>query len=522
MLKQREIHKIKDYLDYIEGLENVIGEFYYRGQSAEYVKMPPSVARERNFLNHEGDIFCDACVLAPEKLGDLKTPLEKLAKQQHYNIPTRLVDVTTDPLVALYFATEDVGSKYGANIYVYDLKGVEPTDERVQALSLIASQREYDLNQLCQEYEKIFGASITKEKFLDLIKDPVLVKMNEDLKNSNRRLSIQKGAFIVCGNKVLNGSIQRELISLDTLNPKSIIHIPYEYKELIHNELDYKYGINKMKIYPELPSVGDYLRKKYGTRNKPNINDCYIIQNDEDNSTPYIKRGSIFVTLTKNLGIDEIKGIASLIIKQYADSNDVVWVYIAKNEADYVQYNWILRAQWINPSADERFIPLPLEKKGDDGYSWSYSTNYYTMGQFYEDYYVGDHTLLNEQYKIFAECKNVYGELKSASRESDLPKLIELIHNSSSKFEELDRKGSNIGLTKNKKFRDYLMNYRYFTGSLDNLKFWADLPNLNDRGRLYHLNKVINRATEYAEVIERDYSYWKKEVITSGDQEGKE
>lgn len=520
MVNKHEIHCLKGYLDYIKGLESVIGEFYYRGQSAEYVKMPPSVARDRNFLNHEGDIFCDACMLAPEKLGNLKTPLEKLAKQQHYNIPTRLVDVTTAPLVALYFATEDIGSEYGANIYVYDFKGVEPTDERVQALSVIASQREYDLNQLCQEYEKIFGGSITKEKFLDLIKDPVLVKMNEDLKNSNRRLSIQQGAFIICGNKVLNGNIQRELISLDTLNPKSVIHIPYEYKELIHDELDYRCGINKTKIYPELPSVGDYLRKKYRTLNKPNINDCYIIQHDEDNSTPYIKRVSIFVTLTKNLGIDEIKGIASLIIKQYTDSNDVVWVYISKNEADCVQYNWILRAQWISPSADEQFIPFPLEEKGDDGYSWSYSTNYYTMGQFYEGCYVGDQFLLDEKYKIFLECKEDYEEIKFANEASDLPKLNELINRNRDKFAELYRKVNDIGLTKNKKFENYLMNYTYFICELDNLNFCIKSKNQNDKGLLNQLNKAIGRATEYAQAIERDYSYWKQEVIDSGNQEG--
>ena len=39
--------------------------------------------------------------------GDLTT-LERLVRMQHYSLPTRLLDVTWNPLVALYFSsTED-------------------------------------------------------------------------------------------------------------------------------------------------------------------------------------------------------------------------------------------------------------------------------------------------------------------------------------------------------------------------------------------------------------------------------
>lgn len=134
-------------------------------------------------------------------------------------------------------------------------------------MSLLATLQDYNLKTVCDQYEQQYGFSITQGQFLALIEQPVFVKHCEELKESNSRLYNQKGAFIICGNVIENNNIMHQLKSLDSLKPSMIMRIPYEYKAFIKDELDQKYGINEPQIYPELPSVADYIKAKYKKAN---------------------------------------------------------------------------------------------------------------------------------------------------------------------------------------------------------------------------------------------------------------
>lgn len=101
-------------------------EIYYRGEAADYKenKLLPKVFRkdlksgERLFC--EQDEYNRALRQRPEEFDNNMTRLDILSKMQHFGIATRLLDYTTNPLVALYFACQEDNSDDGYVYLMYD------------------------------------------------------------------------------------------------------------------------------------------------------------------------------------------------------------------------------------------------------------------------------------------------------------------------------------------------------------------------------------------------------------------
>ena len=76
---------------------------YYRGQSCVCWELKPSVLREPPYLD-ENSLLKKATLRLWNEIASLNTYLEKMIFFQHYGLSTRLLDVTFNPLVALYMA----------------------------------------------------------------------------------------------------------------------------------------------------------------------------------------------------------------------------------------------------------------------------------------------------------------------------------------------------------------------------------------------------------------------------------
>ena len=79
-------------------------ELFYRGHSDSTFLLKPSLFRDQGHLDNEERLFRELQVLNPADFGTDATTLDKLVRMQHYSLPTRLLDITSNPLVALYFA----------------------------------------------------------------------------------------------------------------------------------------------------------------------------------------------------------------------------------------------------------------------------------------------------------------------------------------------------------------------------------------------------------------------------------
>ena len=107
----------------------------FRGQSNAEFELMPSIGRplkyncDRDMLSFEKNLINSAQHEYPNEFLNSNSPIELLIKLQHFGIPTRLLDITTNALVALYFACCE--SESDAEIQVFKLKNDFRWNDRV-------------------------------------------------------------------------------------------------------------------------------------------------------------------------------------------------------------------------------------------------------------------------------------------------------------------------------------------------------------------------------------------------------
>ena len=273
------IRSVSEYLEYLSKIKMEpkttfsVGCFtLFRGQANANWLLSPSLYRQ-NLFEAENLLLTEIKHICPKEFGDNR--FDSLVKMQHFGMPTRLLDVTTNPLVSLYFACESSEqSNEDGIVYIFPNMPVSWSNDLLVDLVMDFVYdyfpRKMWLDQMLDQSRKKYGNGSyrlmpdTIDSLLHYLTIPAFAVMPA---KTNERVEAQDGAFFLFGMHFSNrevgtnpGTIGRvyynfEPIEIDNVQQiwkkTETLRIPAAAKKGILNQLDIL-GINERKLFPDL------------------------------------------------------------------------------------------------------------------------------------------------------------------------------------------------------------------------------------------------------------------------------
>lgn len=267
---------------------------YYRGQANDSWGLKPSICRESCNLtgSFEKMIIQEFISRRPDDFLGISNKFNFVAKMQHYGLVTRLLDFTSNPAIALYFACCNSLDQDG-EIFTFNTSRDDILMPKEADLIMDFYIEECNLEEYYNKCKPKYNEDVIKKVFYFIISNTMQIVLTDLI---SKRMVNQQSAFAIVPFESKNETFEKckdmnneglcEHISkngLDkVLNSTKVINnisdhksdiieyhqdekryiIKSDSKKNILRQLD-KIGINESLIYPELYYEGKSIIEKY-------------------------------------------------------------------------------------------------------------------------------------------------------------------------------------------------------------------------------------------------------------------
>lgn len=257
MIVEKEIKTADELIKFLNGLPN---HFVFRGQADAGWKLESTLERvigrhwssenATKFEEHSYNAFRSKYHIYNQNEHTPESKLSWLSVMQHYGVPTRLLDFTESPYVALYFALESYDPLSGRDFSIYVIDYTAVMDRSLQFIQ----QRDTRFNETRK--------SINGRR--DQVFDEVVDRFSYDILwiteplELNARMDRQSGTFLVSGNRestiesVMNSTTYKDCEILKVIVDSRLYESVYALLR--------KMSINAKSIYGDLAGLAKAIR----------------------------------------------------------------------------------------------------------------------------------------------------------------------------------------------------------------------------------------------------------------------